>query len=45
VGCAVALLPLLFLCSAVFTIIILAILGPTIGNVFSNVIQGLEAAP
>jgi hypothetical protein len=44
VGCGVALLPL-FLCAAIFTIIVLALIGPTIGNVFSNVIMGLEAAP
>jgi len=41
VGCGVALLPL-FLCAAIFTIILLAILGPAIGNVFSNVIEGLQ---
>lgn len=42
VGCGVALLPLFFLCTAVMTIVILAILGPTIGNIFSNVITGLR---
>jgi hypothetical protein len=43
-GCGIATL-LVFLCAAVFAIILLAVLGPTIGNVFSNVIDGLRTAP
>ena len=41
IGCGIA-FTALFACAAIFTITILAILGPAIGNVFSNVIDGLQ---
>lgn len=34
-----------FILAAFCTVIILALLGPAIGNVFSNVIEGLQTAP